>query len=197
MTHREDLLAVRIPAEVRLSEAEFFALAQANPSLQFERKANGDVLIMPPTGGTTGSRSLEIAAELRNWNQRARLGRTFDSSTGFALPDGSIASPDAAWVALSRWEALTPDQQRRFPPLCPDFVAELCSPSDRLDAVKDKMEWWLSQGCRLGWLLDPERERALVYRPGQPVAEFAGFDQSLSGDPELPGFALDLSLLRA
>jgi Uma2 family endonuclease len=120
----------------------------------------------------------------------------FDSSTGFRLPNGAIRSPDAAWMAKERWDALSEAQQEKFPPRCPDFVVELKSDSDPQKAAREKMGEWLENGCRLGWLIDPQGQKAYVYRPGQPVAEWEGFTQRLSGEDVLPGFQPDLAMLR-
>lgn len=184
-------IRLRLRPAIELSDEDFFALCQANRDLRFERNADGDVLIMSPTGMATGRRGARITAQLVHWADRDGGGQAFDSSTGFTLPDGSVRSPDAAWVLEERYAALTDHQRERFAPLCPDFVIELRSPSDRLDALQAKMRAYLANGARLGWLLVPEARRVHVYRPGLPPTILEDASE-VSGDPELPGFTLDL-----
>ena len=136
-------------------------------------------------------RNAEITFQLRGWTKRDGTGKSFDSSGGFELPNGAKLSPDASWVALSRWQALSPEERRTYPPLCPDFVIELRSPSDRLSVVQRKMREWIANGLRLGWLIDPLSKRVEVYRPDTLVQRLDG-PESVSADPELPGFVLDL-----
>jgi Uma2 family endonuclease len=121
-------------------------------------------------------------------------GVVFDSSTGFTLPNGAKRSPNAAWCPRTRWEALTREQRRRFPPLCPDFVVELRSPSDPLEALQEKLEEYITNGSQLGWLLDPEERKFYIYRPGSDVVCLEN-PESVSGDPVLPGFVLDLATI--
>ena len=146
---------------------------------------------MPPAGTESGGRNAGLTGQLWAWNQRTGLGTSFDSSTGFLLPNGATRSPDASWITLDRWAALTPKQKRGFAPICPDFVVELISPSDELAEVREKLREYLDQGARLGWLLDPERRAAEIYRPGREV-ERLDRPTTLSGDDVLPGFVLDL-----
>lgn len=174
-----------------LSEREFVALCAANPDLRFERTSQGDILIMPPAGGESGFRNLGIGAALYAWSRADGSGAAFDSSTGFRLPNGATRSPDAAWLRRVRLEGLTPEEKRRFLPLCPDFVIELRSPIDRLVDLQAKMEEYLANGLRLGWLIDPDTRVVAVYRPTQPV-ERLDHPARIAGDPELPGFELDL-----
>jgi Uma2 family endonuclease len=179
---------------VTLTRDQFQKLCAANPDVKLERSANGDLIIMAPTGGETGSRNAELIAALVMWNKQSQLGKVFDSSTGFALPQGSDRSPDAAWVTLARWEALTPEERRGFLPLCPDFVIELLSPSDSWSQGQQKMEDYQQNGCRLGWLLDPKGKQAALYRLQQPVAILTAPNQ-LTGEDVLPGFILDARFL--
>ncbi len=189
--------AIKMPKSVQLTNDEFFALCQENRDLRFERNANGEIIIMAPTGGITGSRNSEITAELTYWNRLNQLGKTFNSSTGFILPNGATRSPDASWLEKSRWEALTEEQQTKFVPLCPDFVVELTSPSDTLSATQEKMQEWMDNGCRLGWLFHPREEKTFVYRPGQEIPEaIHGYDRMLSGEAVLPDFQFDLRWLK-
>ncbi len=189
-------IALHFPQTLQFDDDEFYSFCQANPKLKLERTKEGEIIIMALTGGKTGIKNSEIIAELIIWNRQAKAGNVFDSSTGFRLPNGATRSPDAAWIAKERWEALSDSEQEKFPPLCPDFVVELKSESDPLKTAQEKMGEWLENGCRLGWLLDPQGQKAYVYRPGRPVAEWEGFSQQLSGEDVLPGFALDLALLK-
>ncbi len=175
-----------------LNDEQFFALCQNHPTLRFERNANGELIIMSPTGGLTGDRNADIIYQLRAWNRTYRLGKSFDSSTGFILPNGAIRSPDTAWIIQARWETLTQEQQEQFVPLCPDFVVELLSPSDNPDQTRQKMEEYLDQGARLGWLIMPKQQVVEIYRP-QPSVEVQQNPTLLSGEPVLPQFELDLT----
>ena len=170
---------------------EFFDLCQANPDLHLERTTDGEVIIMPPAGGETGSRNLSIGSQLWNWNERQHTGIAFDSSTGFHLPNGADRAPDASWVLQERWDALSASQKRKFPPLCPDFVVELRSTSDRIQIIRDKMQEYIDNGARLGWLIDPTTRTVEIYEPGEEVETLYNPDR-VAGDPVLPGFILDM-----
>jgi Uma2 family endonuclease len=176
---------------IALTDKQFFQLCLDNRDLRFERNAQGDLVIMPPTGGITGNRNIEIAYQLQAWSRQSRTGIAFDSSTCFKLPNGANRSPDAAWISLDRWNALTSKQQEKFPPLCPDFVVELRSPSDNLTQLQQKMQEYLENGMKLGWLIDRATEQITIYRQGQPV-EMIDQPQQLSGEDLLPGFILNL-----
>lgn len=181
-------------AVTQLDDRQFEQLCDANPEIKFERTPTGALVIMSPTGGETGNRNIELAADFVLWNRRTQLGVLFDSSTCFKLPGGGDRSPDVAWVEQSRWAALTPEQRRKFPPLCPDFVLELVSPSDNPTTVRAKMSEYLASGARLGWLINPEDRQVEIYQPQQaPIILTA--PASLSGDPVLPGFNLELGWL--
>jgi Uma2 family endonuclease len=185
-------LVLNLQPTLQLTEEEFEQICHANQDLRLERTAKGELIVMPPTGGETGRRNLGLAAQLWNWSQSNRLGIAFDSSTGFTLPNGAIRSPDASWVAQERWQALTPSQRQKFVPLCPDFAIELLSPSDELRTTQAKMQEYLANGLRLGWLINPDSKQVEIYRPGQPV-EILQNPASLSGENVLPGFVLNLS----
>ena len=178
-------------ALVRLSDDEFFRFCQLHRDLRFERTRNGDLIIMPPTGGETGRRNTSLTVQLANWSDTDGTGVTFDSSTGFRLPLGGDRSPDASWIRRERWDALTAEQRKRFPPLAPDFVIELRSESDTLDDLKAKMSEYIENGVRLGWLLDPSTRIAWVYTGDGKITQVDA-PESLSGDPVLPGFVLRL-----
>jgi Uma2 family endonuclease len=176
---------------ISLSDEQFYQLCRQNPELKFERNAQGDLIIMPPTGGETGNRNAGIVALLWLWNQQTKLGVTFDSSTGFKLPNGANRSPDAAWVRLERWNLLTTEQKEKFPPLCPDFVVELLSPNDQLKDVQKKMQEYLENGTQLGWLIHRKAQQVEIYRPGIDV-EVLENPNEISGEPVLSGFILNL-----
>jgi Uma2 family endonuclease len=182
---------VKIPEHLQVTDEQFRQLAMANPELRLERTAEGKLIVMSPTGSEGGSFNAELRADIVLWNRQARLGKVFDSSTGFRLPNGAIRAPDTAWVAQQRWEVLTPEQRQGFAPLCPDFVLELVSETDDLDDLRAKMQEYLENGCRLGWLIDPISQRVEIYRPGQSV-EILQAPARLSGDEILPGCVLDL-----
>ncbi|MEK6286098.1 MAG: Uma2 family endonuclease [Acidobacteriota bacterium] len=176
---------------VRLTEEQFYQLCQDNDDLRLELTAEGELIIMPPTGGTTGSRNADITFQIVLWAKKDGTGLSFDSSTMFILPNGAKRSPDASWVSRERWDALSEEQRERFVPLCPDFVLELRSATDRLSFLQDKTQEYIANGAQLGLLIDPQSKQAYVYRPNQPV-ECLDNPQSISGEPALPGFALDL-----
>ena len=175
---------------VHLTDEQFYRLCQDNPDLRFELTAQRELVIMSPTGSKTGWRNSKINQRLANWTEQDGTGVAFDSSTGFTLPNGAKRSPDAAWVRREMWEALTDEQQEEFAPLCPDFVIELRSANDSLASLQAKMDEYIANGSRLGWLFDPKDKRVHVYRPNQAVECFDN-PASISGDPVLPGFVFD------
>ena len=180
---------------LHLSEDEFYAFCQQNREQKFERRADGNIELMSLTGGESGRRNSELTTDLTIWNRQHRLGQVFDSSTGFRLPNGAVRSPDAAWVSQAAWEALTPEQRRKHVPLCPDFAVELLSETDSISDIVVKMQEYLDNGLRLGWLIDPKTETARVFRPNGSV-EVKTFADTLSGEDVLPGFAFALATLR-
>ena len=169
-----------------MTDDEIFYFCQENPDYKFERDTNGNLKHMTQTGGESGIRNSELTAELTIWNRVNRSGFVFDSSTGFSLPNGVTRGSDAAWVTNDRWNALTPGQRRKFPPLCPDFVVELMSESDSLKETQEKMREYMDNGCRLGWLINPKAEEVRVYRANGSVSVSHGFDNSVSGEEVLP-----------
>jgi Uma2 family endonuclease len=180
------------PIVRRMTDHEFFEFCQRNQDWRIERTADGDLIVMAPTGGTTGQRNATLTRLFGNWAETDGTGIVFDSSTVFTLPNGASRSPDVSWVRRSRWEALSDEEQEEFPPLCPDFVLELRSPSDRLSILKSKMEEYIEQGAALGWLLDPMGKNVYIYHPNALV-ECLEDPESLSGEPTLPGFVLHLA----
>jgi Uma2 family endonuclease len=179
---------------VKLTEEQFALLCQENRDFRFELTAQQELVIMPPAGSETGWRNNEVSYVLTAWTKADGTGLAFGSSAGFTLPNGAIRSPDAAWVKRDRWDALTQEQREKFAPLCPDFVVELRSRTDRLADWQEKMQEYMANGARLGWLLDPTDKRVHVYRLNQPV-EVLDNPDTLSGDPVLPGFVLPVRAL--
>ncbi|MBD2111098.1 MULTISPECIES: Uma2 family endonuclease [Cyanophyceae] len=177
---------------VHFTDEQFYQLCIHNPEMAIEQNAQGVLIVMPPVGGENGNQEMEVGGELYLWNKQTQLGKVFSSSTVFQLPVGSKRSPDAAWVELSRWEALTPEQRRRFPPIAPDFVMEVRSSTDNLATLREKMQEYMASGVRLGWLINPKDQQVEIYRPGQE-AEVRSLPTQLSGESVLPGFVLDVS----
>ncbi|KAM3113605.1 Uma2 family endonuclease [Phormidesmis sp. 146-33] len=184
-------LIVNLRPTIDLTDEQFYHLCQNNPDLRFERTAKGELIIMSPTGGETGKRNFSLTTQLGIWTEQDGSGVGFDSSTGFKLPNGANRSPDAAWILKDRWNALTPEQQGKFPPIAPDFVIELRSQTGSLETLEAKMQEYLDNGVRLGWLLDPQTPQAKIYRPGQPVQTLLS-PTTLSGEDVLPGCVLDV-----
>ena len=187
-------LVLRVPPAIDMTEDQFFEFCQANHDLRLERTSSGDIVVMAPEGGGSGYRGSELISELRNWARRDRTGVAFGSSAGFTLPNGAVRSPDAAWVRKERLRSLSREQKEKFLPLCPDFVVEVRSPSDRLADLREKMSEYMENGARLGWLLDPQAREAYVYRAGARVQRVRN-PANLAADPELPGFVLDLATI--
>jgi Uma2 family endonuclease len=192
LTRAEPFVMRYHPMPEPMTDDELFEFCQMNGDWRIERSAEGELLFMPPAGGETGHRNAQLNRFLWSWAETDGTGVVFDSSTGFTLPNGAMRSPDAAWLRRACWEALAPEERRKFPPLCPDFVAELRSPTDALETLQAKLEEYLANGARLGWLIDPEERNVHIYRPGSEVVCLAD-PKSVSGDPVLPGFVLDLA----
>jgi Uma2 family endonuclease len=184
-------ITLNLNSIIKLTSEQFYQLCEENPDLKLERNAKGELIVMPPTGGETGKSNSTANAQIWTWNDRTELGEVFDSSTGFTLPNKADRSPDVSWVEKSRWSALTPEQREKFIPLCPDFVIELVSPSDSLKKSQEKMQEYMENGCRLGWLINRKKREVEIYRPGQDV-EVLQSPLTLSGENVLPGFVLNL-----
>src|SRR6266436_6280701 len=159
-------LPLRFRPETPMSDEELMRFCAANDFLRVERDANGEILVMTPAGNKTGRKNTAIISALDAWAERDGRGYAFDSNTGFTLPDGSMRSPDAAWVQAVRWNILSDRDKDRFSPICPDFIIELRSPSDNLAELEAKMEQWIVNGAQVAWLIDPERQVVAIYRPG-------------------------------
>ncbi|HTF62234.1 MAG TPA: Uma2 family endonuclease [Edaphobacter sp.] len=173
-----------------MTDAEFEELCRANDNVQFERTREGVIQMNPPAGGLTSDGNAEIIWQLRDWWKSHRRGKVFDSNGGFYLADGSMLSPDAAYVSVEKLNGLTKDQLTGFPRLCPDFVIELLSVSDSLASTQEKMERWIENGAKLGWLIDPYVQKVYVYAPGLPPASVA--EACINGAGPVEGFELDL-----
>ncbi|MEO0885679.1 MAG: Uma2 family endonuclease [Cyanobacteria bacterium J06648_10] len=178
-------------ADLRLNDAEFYRLCQANRDLKLELSAEGNLIIMPPTGWETGQRNSSLNRIVGNWAEEDGTGIIFDSSTGFKLPNGATRSPDVSWVLKTRIEAIEPDPDK-FLPLCPDLAIELRSTNDNLSDAQDKMQEYFDNGLKLGWLIDPKRREVEIYRDKRSV-EIVDFSTALSGEAVLPNFTFDLT----
>lgn len=176
----------------QLTREQFYQLCVANRDIPLERTAKGELVIVAPVGGKSGSQEASLIAKVVFWNEQTELGVVFSSSTIFSLPNGGDRSPDVAWVQLERWESLTEAQREGFPPICPDFVIELRSRSDRLKPLQEKMQEYLNSGLRLGWLINPQGRQVEIYRIGQSQ-EVVDFPVTLSGEDVLPGLSIQIS----
>jgi Uma2 family endonuclease len=193
-TQTSSTIAINLPPTLTLtvSHEQFVELAIANRELQLERTARGQLIVNPPTGGETGYRNLDLEGQIWLWNRQTKLGKAFNSSTGFHLPNGADRSPDAAWVRQEKWDALTPEQREGFIPLSPDFVVELRSKTDSMKSLQNKMQEYMENKVRLGWLIDRKNRKVEIYRQNSEV-EVLENPVSLSGEDVLPGFVLDLA----
>jgi Uma2 family endonuclease len=176
----------------QMSEAQFYELCQRNPDLQIERNAQGEVIVMPPAFSDTGNRNFKLSVQLGIWAERDSTGECFDSSAGFTLPSGAMRSPDASWIKMERWDALTDAQKASFAPICPDFVIELRSSSDTLKSLQTKLQEYIENGVSLGLLIDRQSRTVYCYRADGSVVVLNDPD-SVSCDPELPGFTLQMA----
>ena len=179
---------------LKLTDDQFYQLCRDNPDVKFERNQWGKIIVMSPTGGETGKCNASMTGDFVIWNRQAKLGEVFDSSTCFKLPNGADRSPDVSWIKLERWNALTPKQREKFPPIAPDFVLELMSPSDYLSDAQEKMREYMEAGIKLGWLIDRKTRRVEIYRQGKEV-EILDSPATLSGENILPGFILDMEFI--
>ena len=187
-----NVIVLQMSPAIDLSEDNFFNFCQLNSHLRIERTSTGELIIMSPAGSETGNRNFKLIQQLANWTDKDGTGIGFDSSAGFILPNGATRSPDASWIELSKWNALSDAQKAKFAPLCPDFVVEIRSPSDSLKSLKDKMQEYIDNGVKLGWLIEPKTKIVEIYRRGKSP-EVLKNPKSISGESTLPGFILDVS----
>jgi len=187
-------LIINLKSLIEMTDEQFFQLCQNNRELRFERNANGELIIMPATGGETGSKNARITQQVMNWTDVDGTGIAFDSSTCFKLPNGADRSPDASWIKLERWNALTDEEKQKFPPICPDFVIELLSPSDSLKTTQEKMEEYIDNGVFLGILINRKSHQVEIYRQGKKV-EVLDSPTTVSGEDVLKGFVLNLGMI--
>ncbi len=186
-----EAITFNLSPTIELTDEQFFQLCRNNQDLRIERTAQGELIIMPPTGWGSGSRNAKLTQRLGNWTEADGTGIAFDSSTGYKLPNGANRSPDASWISKERLEALNPDPAR-FMPMAPDFAVELRSATDSLRVTQQKMQEYIACGVRLAWLVDPQNQQVEIYRQGQDV-ELLRSPTSLSDEDVLPGFVLDLT----
>lgn len=189
------MLILRDRITTKMSDDEFFWFCQENKDLRIERNAQLEILIMSPVTSLSGYHSGEIYRQLANWSIADGKGIAFDSSAGFLLPDRSVLSPDASWIAKESWQKLTQDEKDRFAPICPDFVIEVRSKSDELDQLIKKMQTWLSNGAKLAWLIDPRDSKTYIFRQGKNHEIIEGLQQKIQGEGPVKGLELDLSPL--
>ena len=185
---------IDLPGDKEWSEEDFFNFCVANPELNLERDKDGNVLIMSPIFLKSGMFESRVMIALGNWNEQTGLGYTFSSQSGFTLPNKAVRSPDASWIIRQRIDELPEGELDRFGRICPDFVVEIRSKADRLQALQEKMQEYLDNGCRLGFLIDPYEMKAWIYRPGKDAELITDFTASLSGEDVLPGFELSLTM---
>jgi Uma2 family endonuclease len=185
-------LPVYLPQKFKVTDEQFWEFSQANPELRMECTADGEIIVMSPTESEGGNRNAEATTNIAIWNRQTRLGKVFDSSTGFRLPNGATRSPDTCWIANERWDAIPLEQRKRFAPICPDFVLELASESDTLDDLRQKMREYIDNGCRLGWLISPKEQQVEIYRCDLTI-EVLQSPAVLSGEDVLPGLVFSLS----
>ncbi len=189
-------LVLDIPDSIgKIDDAKFLDLCRKNPHSRIERSSKGEIIIMSPTGGETGRRNFELSLLFGEWNNKMKLGKFFDSSTAFRLPKSGIRSPDVGFVSAEKWNSLTAEEKRKFPPICPEFVMELLSDSDSISASINKMEEWMDNGCELAWLIDMDTKKVYIYRKNKPPEILDGLNVILSGENVLPGFELNLGEL--
>jgi Uma2 family endonuclease len=185
-------ITVNFPLIAQMTSEQFYEFCLANQDLRIERTATGEVIIMPPTFSDTGNRNFKVAVQLGIWAEKNGTGEPFDSSAGFTLPNGATRSPDASWIRSERWNALTDEQKASFAPICPDFVVEIRSASDRLTTLQDKMQEYIDNGALLGFLTDRKEQTVHLYRPTQ-APQILENPAEVQGNPELPGFTLRMS----
>ena len=190
-----EALVLRDSITGSMSDEEFLKFCVENPGLRIERNSNLEIIIMSPVSTLSGLYSSEIFGQLYVWNKTQGHGIVFDASTGFTLPDRSVFSPDASWISKNKWNALSPEDKNKFAPICPEFVIEVCSKTDDIEALKEKMNVWIKNGAQLAWLIDPRNKTSIIFRPGRAEENLQEFI-SIKGEAPVEGFVLDLTLLK-
>jgi Uma2 family endonuclease len=185
-------MVLQLQPAIAISDDQFYEFCQINRDFRIERNAAGELLIMSPTGAEIDERNFNLIGQLWAWTQQDGTGVGFGSSGGFTLPSGAVRSPDAAWIKRTRWEAIPVELRKKFAPICPEFVIELRSESDNLQILQSKMQEYINNGTQLGWLIDRKQRKVFIYRPNSAVKELNN-PKTLSREPLLPGFVLDLS----
>ena len=189
-------IVIDLKGIIELDDDKLFELCMKNKDIRFERMPEGELIVMLPVGSEGSARESIIILRIGIWNDKYKLGKVFSSSGGFTLPDGAMRSPDVAFINTERWKALPLLKRKKFAPICPDFVAELRSESDNLQDLKEKMNEWITNGCRLAWLIDPLEEKAYIYRANSDINTIDSFNEKLFGEDVLPNFVLDLKEFR-
>jgi Uma2 family endonuclease len=179
---------------IGMTEDEFFDFCQENDILRLERNEFGDIILMEPTGSYVASYNFNLYAKFFQWNEESKFGMFFDSNAGFTLPNKAVRSPDCAFIRMDRWKSLPVDDRHKFAHICPDFIIELREESDERKTLEDKMNEWMENGCRLGWLIDPKKRETIIYR-STSEKNIKSFDTILDGEDVLPGFRVDLSII--
>jgi len=188
-------IPLELPSKESMTEEEFFRFCAANKHIKIERDENHQILIMPPAGLESDNQSASIIVELGKWNNANNAGKSFGSSAGFTLPDTSVRSPDAAWLSNEKWNSLSAEEKKVFAHITPDFITEVMSPSDDLKQLQYKMQKWIENGVKLGWLIDTKNQTTFIYRADGTISKVTGFDKVLSGEDVLQGFEFDLNVL--
>ncbi|MDQ3846004.1 MAG: Uma2 family endonuclease [Bacteroidota bacterium] len=195
LIERDYPLPLYLTPKGEMTKEEFYEFCIANSHLRIERDEHNQIWIMAPVGGDTGNKHIEIVFAIEQWNKQKKLGKTFDSSTGFELPDRSMRSPDVSWITNEKWNSLSEEEKDRFLPFAPDFAVEVFSPTDKMPAAQSKMHKWIQNGTRLAWLIVPKQQLAFIYRMDGTVDKIEGFKKKLSGENVLPGLEFDLTVL--
>lgn len=191
----ENGYALSFPESLVFTDDQLYAFCRANPELNIERNKKGQLLIMSPVGSLSGFYHSKIISKLDLWSEK-NGGYVFDSSAGFTLPDGSMRSPDVAWVSSGKWNTLNESQKEKFAPICPEFIVEVASPTDAINELKNKMDEWVANGVKLGWLIDIPKEMVTLYNNKGLNKTMDSFEGHLDGEDVLPGFIFDLNILR-
>ncbi|MCE2718456.1 MAG: Uma2 family endonuclease [Dolichospermum sp.] len=189
-----NFITLYLPPSIQITDDQFFEICQINELIKIERNVDGSLILKPLLGGINSNINAGLTAQLANWNDDKSQGVVFGSDVGFILPNGAIRSPSAAWMKLERWDALTEEEKEKFPPICPDFLIELMSPSDSFKTTQEKMQEYIDNGVRLGILINRKSRQVEIYRPGKEV-EVLDSPATVSGEDVLRGFVLNLVMI--